>query len=39
MGALGVDLRSLEGYFIRMKVDKSSEIWGVRGVSVVDSSN
>ena len=37
VGALGVDLRSLEGYFVFMKVGESSQIWGVGGVSVVDS--
>ena len=37
VGAVGVDLRSLEGYFVRMKVGSSSQIWGVGGVSVVDS--
>ena len=35
VGALGVDLRSLEGYFVRMKVGESSQIWGVGGVSGV----
>ena len=35
VGALGVDLRSLQGYFFRMKVSESSKIWGVGGVSAV----
>ena len=38
VGALGVDLRWLEGYFVRMKVGESSQIWGVGGVSAVISS-
>ena len=37
VGALDVDLRSLEWYFV-MKVGESSEIWGVGGVSAVFSS-
>ena len=27
VGTVDVDLRSLEGYFVRMKVGESSEIW------------
>ena len=38
VGALDVDLRWLEGYFVRMKAGESSEIWGVGGVSAVVSS-
>ena len=38
VGGLAVDLRSLEGYFVRMKVGKFSQIWGVGGVSAVVSS-
>ena len=38
VGALGVVLRWLEWYFVRMKVGKSSQIWGVGGVSAVVSS-
>ena len=38
VGVLDVDLRSLEGYLVRMKVGESSEIWGVGGVSAVDST-
>ena len=38
VGVLDVDLRSLEGYFVRMKVGESSQIWGVGGVSAVVSS-
>ena len=37
VGALGVDLRSLEGYFVT-NVGESSQIWGVGGVSAVVSS-
>ena len=37
VGGLDVDLRWLEWYFVRMKVSEYSEIWGVGGVSVVDS--
>ena len=32
-----VGARSLEGFFV-MKVGESSQIWGVGGVSAVDSS-
>ena len=38
VGALDVDLRWLEWYFVRMKVGESSQIWGVGGVSAVVSS-
>ena len=38
LGALDVDLRSLEGYFVGKNFCESSQIWGVGGVSAVASS-
>ena len=37
VGVIDVDLRSLEGYSVRMKVGEWSQIWGVGGVSAVNS--